>query len=246
MIDSTPTMPIAKRSLCLGEKNGRKCRRWKNLNIDGFCEQCFSISANDNGEDYDDDELCGMCSQGGSSKETESSSDPGMQIQCDLCDDWFHASCTGSKEFTDYIGMEPPSGLGESNGSMAINLWFCSICCLKKATFLKDFKNQMKNVSNIAPVHGIPSEKVIQKEVSDSVKPPIERQHSQSMSKEPPIERHQSQSMSREWKSKLDICKYYKKGQCRHGQSGKTQWNGQTCKFYHPKKCYKFCKYGLG
>ena len=40
------------------------------------------------------------------------------------------------------------------------------------------------------------------------------------------------------------VCKYYQKGICRHGSSGKTLWNGLTCKFSHPKKCNKFCKYG--
>ena len=40
------------------------------------------------------------------------------------------------------------------------------------------------------------------------------------------------------------VCKYYRKGICRHGQSGNTAWNGMSCKFFHPRKCNKFCKYG--
>lgn len=43
---------------------------------------------------------------------------------------------------------------------------------------------------------------------------------------------------------KNPVCNYYRKGICRHGSSGKTLWNGLTCKFSHPKKCNKFCKYG--
>ena len=41
------------------------------------------------------------------------------------------------------------------------------------------------------------------------------------------------------------VCGFYRRGNCRHGQSGKTPWQNSTqCKYRHPKKCYKYCKYG--
>ena len=40
------------------------------------------------------------------------------------------------------------------------------------------------------------------------------------------------------------ICNYYKRGNCRHGSSGKNMVEGKVCKFSHPRKCYKFCRYG--
>ena len=43
---------------------------------------------------------------------------------------------------------------------------------------------------------------------------------------------------------KVKPCYYYRKGYCRHGNSGKTVVNGRVCNFLHPKKCTKFCKFG--
>lgn len=43
---------------------------------------------------------------------------------------------------------------------------------------------------------------------------------------------------------KVVVCKYYRRGTCRHGQSGKTLWNGGACNFRHPRKCIRFCKFG--
>ena len=43
---------------------------------------------------------------------------------------------------------------------------------------------------------------------------------------------------------KVEVCKYYRRGTCRHGQSGKTLWNGGACNFRHPRKCMRFCKFG--
>jgi hypothetical protein len=40
------------------------------------------------------------------------------------------------------------------------------------------------------------------------------------------------------------LCKHYKRGRCRHGVTGKTMVNGSACKFLHPKKCLKYCRYG--
>ena len=40
------------------------------------------------------------------------------------------------------------------------------------------------------------------------------------------------------------ICSYYRKGRCRHGISGRKLVFGKECKFLHPKKCIKYCRYG--
>lgn len=39
-------------------------------------------------------------------------------------------------------------------------------------------------------------------------------------------------------------CKYYIKGRCRHGGSGKKIVNESECEFYHPRKCTRYCKFG--
>ena len=40
------------------------------------------------------------------------------------------------------------------------------------------------------------------------------------------------------------ICSFYKKGRCRHSISGKKIYNGSQCKYLHPRKCERFCKFG--
>ena len=39
-------------------------------------------------------------------------------------------------------------------------------------------------------------------------------------------------------------CSYYIKGKCRHGSNGKKLVNGNECKYLHPPKCVKYCRYG--
>ena len=40
------------------------------------------------------------------------------------------------------------------------------------------------------------------------------------------------------------VCSYYVRGTCRYGSSGKTLFEGSTCKYKHPKKCAIYCKFG--
>ena len=45
-------------------------------------------------------------------------------------------------------------------------------------------------------------------------------------------------------KKSKPICKYYIKGICRHGSSGRKIVGGNECVFDHPRKCQKYCKFG--
>ena len=82
-------MTVAKRNLCKGDQ----CRKWKNLNDEGYCKKCSDVV----GEE--DDETCGMCPQrnapvsiaANASAETNlpvvnSFVDQDTKVQCDLCD----------------------------------------------------------------------------------------------------------------------------------------------------------------
>ena len=42
------------------------------------------------------------------------------------------------------------------------------------------------------------------------------------------------------------ICNKYKKGTCRHGIKGTKIVDGKPCSFDHPKRCFQYCKFGLG
>ena len=44
--------------------------------------------------------------------------------------------------------------------------------------------------------------------------------------------------------SKDRICPKYKSGQCPHGLRGNKEVNGQSCELDHPKRCFKFCRFG--
>ena len=138
-------MAIA-RKLCKGQPDGKRCRRWKNLTNEGYCEVCNNTSNSDN--DGDSDEPCGMCPLNAQNDvavaSNDTNSNPDTQIQCDGCEDWFHASCAGSKDFIDYIGHDPPDGVDHSNGGLAIHLWLCSICVAKKATILTEVQSFLK------------------------------------------------------------------------------------------------------
>ena len=47
-----------------------------------------------------------------------------------------------------------------------------------------------------------------------------------------------------QFESEIKVCEYYKKSKCRHGSSGKQLIDGKECKFLHPRKCIKYCRYG--
>ena len=42
----------------------------------------------------------------------------------------------------------------------------------------------------------------------------------------------------------LKICPEYIYGKCKHGINGNKMVEGQKCKFSHPKRCIKYCKFG--
>ena len=44
---------------------------------------------------------------------------------------------------------------------------------------------------------------------------------------------------------KDEICKYYRRGICRHGLSGNKEVEGKICTRIHPKVCAKFFKHGF-
>ena len=102
-------MAILKRILCKGEEEGKRCRKRKKLNEDGLCDKYSNAADND-------EKRCGMC---------------GIKIHCD---EWFHAACTGSKEYVEYIGREAPTGKDHGGKGDVVVLFRL---CYKKVMFLK-------------------------------------------------------------------------------------------------------------
>ena len=44
--------------------------------------------------------------------------------------------------------------------------------------------------------------------------------------------------------TKVNICQKYKSGKCPHGVRGNKLVNGSKCEKEHPKRCFKYCRYG--
>ena len=72
-----------------------------------------------------------------------------------------------------------------------------------------------------------------QPNVSDNIK-------SQAVMQTPATESVEDKGLS----PPQQVCSHYKRGKCRHGSNGKKLVNDQECKFLHPKKCRKYCKFG--
>lgn len=231
--NSTMTI-FKKRILC----NGNKCRKWKHLDANGYCEKCSTNTENDKEEEEDD--VCGMCPLSSSQKKAPGhdveSSDTTMMIQCDFCAEWFHAACTGSKDYVDFISREEPSGTSHSNGCLAVHLWFCSNCHKKEEAILKSLKNSIKNVAL--------SSKAAEDVVTTSKDTGRSLPSSNIALVKDNVEAEVQSSKVTFTKSSTPICRFYRKGFCRHGSSGSTLWENQTCKFRHPKKCFRYCKFG--
>ena len=212
--------------------NGKRCRKWKELNDDGFCSKCSEQE-----DEKDEDERCGMCQDNepvpANIATENSSADVDMKIQCDWCDEWFHASCTGTQDYVDYIGREPPAGEGISNGGLAVHLWFCAICVSEKSNILCDLKNSLKKA--FTPQKD-KSHQVL--ETADTARTSTTSTTSTSKEQATPT------ANKNESAATTQICSYYKKGICQHGKSGKKLVNGKDCSYLHPKKCIKFCRYG--
>ena len=163
-----------------------KCRKWKNLNDNGFCPDHTSANHTDEQEIC----KCNTCSL--------VVNDNDFAINCELCNEWCHISCTtiGQTlyELIDPEEGDPPVGFQ----------WFCDTCL----PIIDNLKKAHKNRRDVGLQH-----------VSTSAQ----------------FDSHRT-----------PICEDYRHGVCGHGISGKKAVGDKmSCTFRHPKKCEKYCKYGI-
>ena len=109
MLISSESIMVNKHTTC----KTRTCRRWKNLNPDGFCSGCQPAIAVD-----EDTTPCSHCKETFSEEDEDSNT-----IGCDLCKSWYHINCIGSDELSAIVNDPENSKitLGELR-------WFCPSC----------------------------------------------------------------------------------------------------------------------
>ena len=88
------------------------CRRWANLNSDGFCPKCVSA-----GIDSSNDAVstCNICKKDINDEDSQS-------VGCDGCGDWFHAKCAGPAALIELVTK------AQSQELLGMLLWFCPEC----------------------------------------------------------------------------------------------------------------------
>ena len=100
------------------------CRKYANLNQDGFCPVCQPPETTTN-ECIDN---CGIC-------QAEIKDDISKSIGCDGCGKWFHAECAGPTALidliTEAIKHSPEKPL------LGLLLWFCPDCATRPAQAYK-------------------------------------------------------------------------------------------------------------
>ena len=241
------------RKPCEGRRpDGKRCRKWKDLNSEGFCPTCSNVSG---GDGADVDERCGMCPliPNIALDVNDSTPTPNIMVQCNWCDEWFHGQCIGTSSFQSYIGQEPPTDEGNhNNGSKALHLWFCAGCATKQKNIFKDIVTFLKKKSSVGEVA---SRQLVDGERAHtspqtSQTPPVTRptpvatagDNSNNTTQTTPATKPVSRGITFEKMS--SNCPFFKKGRCRHGKSGNKVVNGQKCMYSHPKLCVQFCRYG--
>lgn len=182
-------------------------------------------------------------------------------IQCDFCNRWFHLSCTELDEVSYKF-------LSETKFDSII--WKCSSCPSLKNLVNGNISVYMSEFEKLISGKIDSIETNIAKKINLAYKfrDSVLSEQPTSTSNNDEIDRsvivtdvidNSQHSKEKEAEDQLplviddvpaapttitQICGHYKKGVCRHGASGKKLVNNAGCKFLHPPKCKKFCKFG--
>ena len=179
-----------------------------------------------------------------------------VKVQCDYCEDWIHDSCTGSDDYVKYICNEEPSGVHHRKGGLAIHLWFCKSCKEKHGNLRQKLLNALTDLRETNDEQTQHAEEVDSQNPVQSSQPTNQNSVSvqtptPSKTNKPAITSiNESETSNSRTPNNVSIdqtrqiCSYYKKGICRYGKFGNRLINGRECRFYHPKKCLKYCRFG--
>ena len=94
------------------------CRKYANLNQDGYCPRCQSSDTNVLDETISN---CGICKLAINDEESKS-------IGCDGCGTWSHAECAGPPALINLISISTAENHSSDKPLLGMLLWFCPNC----------------------------------------------------------------------------------------------------------------------
>ena len=173
--------------------------------------------------------------------------DPEKAISCRICKKWYHLLCVSvDQEVSDFLKNNKCKGV----------VWKCDNCAFEQPslnTLLAKISSLEKLVSNKFEVVDERLSNIydtsLVKKVSDPIAIITKTVSVQtldliSQSSDASADENDDVLLDIQPETRNFTCSYYKKGTCRHGSSGKKLMDGKECKFLHPPKCVKYCRYG--
>lgn len=149
------------------------------------------------------------------------------RLQCFLCLQLSH-DCDQMKEFIESLEQLPTKPMG--------NAWICSGCYKKNSPLLSN--NPRKRHGSISPENATPnSSPALPRQVAS---PALPRVLSEETTENSPAASNQSEMET----DTRNICQRYINNQCPHGLNGNKVVNGATCSDLHPRRCYRYCRFG--
>lgn len=176
-------------------------------------------------------------------------------IQCYLCKGWSHMKCSVNKEVFDLLAKISKKDSTKKRSMVTDGMvsYICGGCQVSiqlmfNPSDVRTTKNQdcnvTKRVANKKKI-SIFTQTVLEKTSSEVKHCATQVQ----LTATPPYEtavKINNPTFDDNYRQHTNnsICYNYRKGKCRHGQSGNKLVYGQKCNFLHPQKCLKYCRFG--
>ena len=182
--------------------------------------------------------LPSQCSECSECYATEFDSESDPLFTCHMCFQVSH-NCAAIKE--------KHQGLSEASiALLSGHVWLCSDC-IKSSNPVKPRKSKSRHNSLTKPDQALSQirEELQSQQLtipSPTVLSPL--QPSAHDQETPLLDLANDVHQRLPEVSQGQICSKYKQGKCLHGIRGNKSVNGKKCKFYHPKRCFKYCSFG--
>ena len=171
--------------------------------------------------------------------------DASKAICCSICQGWFHLTC---------VSLNPETSDLIKNSKNKNILWKCDTCVFEipsvasllnkilsmEKFFTKKFEEVMTKIDK-----GTLPKSTEKTQEGPKISLNTTSTHTQAQDEPDPtldtVKDDHSETV--EHRPVQKVCGYYKRGNCRHGSTGKKLIEGLKCSFFYPPKCLKFCRY---